>query len=756
MPFRDWSIRIKLMTGFMVTSIVALLIAVTTLALYDFVVFKKRILADANVLAGIMGANTASALVFNDADAARTTLSALRSQPHIVAGAVFDKDGKLFAEYHRSGSSHDERAETALAAPGLTASAVVVTLPVEFNGNRVGTVYLQSDIGEVRERIDSYAALLPLVIVGALGVAFFLSGLLQRTISRPILKLLAVEKRVSRERDYTLRAEREGQDEVGKVIDGFNEMLTEIRARDAELQIAKEKAESANKTKSAFLANMSHELRTPLNAIIGYSEMLQEDAADSGYVDIIPDLKKVHSAGRHLLELINDILDLSKIEAGKMELSHEMFELAPLFDQLGSTVAPLLEQNGNKLSIEVKPGAKIMVADPMRVRQILLNLLSNATKFTKNGTIALGASTSKEDGIDWVHFAVRDTGIGMSIEQIGRLFQPFVQADSSTTRQYGGTGLGLAISQKFARMMGGNIDVISAPARGTTFTLHLPANVANPRRSVDETTEGTDLGKPHPPSIHQEATILVIDDDRTVRDLMVRILNKEGFRVVTAWGGKEGLRLAKEIKPSVITLDVIMPEVDGWSTLNQIKADPELADIPVILITMIDDRQKAFTLGAADYMVKPIDREQLARVINRFVCEHPPCTVLVVDDDEAIREMLRRTFTREGWNVIEAENGRIGLERLANTQPELVLLDLMMPEMDGFQFLEELRKSETNRRLPVIVLTAKTLTTEDRLRLNGSVEKVLQKGALTLQELEYELKTLVAACLQREMARNEP
>src|SRR5260370_265646 len=212
--------------------------------------FKKRFLADANVLAGMMGANTASAIVFNDADAARTTLSALRAQPHIIAGAVFDKDGRLFAEYHRAGSSHDERAETAQATSGLTANAVVVTHPVEFNGNRVGTVYLQSDIGEVRERIDTYAALLPLVIAGALGVAFFLSGILQRAISRPILRLLAVEKRVSRERDYTLRAEREGQDEVGKLIDGFNEMLTEIRARDAQLQIPKEKTESANKTKS--------------------------------------------------------------------------------------------------------------------------------------------------------------------------------------------------------------------------------------------------------------------------------------------------------------------------------------------------------------------------------------------------------------------------------------------------------------------------------------------------------------------------
>ncbi|MCU1349433.1 MAG: domain S-box, partial [Acidobacteria bacterium] len=736
MPFRDWSIRVKLMTGFMLTSIVALLIAVTAIAVYDFTVFKQRVLADANVLAGIMGANTASSIVFNDRDAAKATLSALRAQPRIVAGAVFDKDGQLFAEYHRTGSGHDAHIETPRAATGLTASAVVATHPIEFNGSRVGTVYLQSDLGAVRERIRTYILLLPLVVAMALAVAFFLSGILQRMISRPILNLLAVEKQVSRDRDYTLRAEPEGDDEVGKLIDGFNEMLTEIRARDAELQVAKEKAESASKTKSAFLANMSHELRTPLNAIIGYSEMLQEDAADNGHEDLLPDLQKVHSAGRHLLELINDILDLSKIEAGKMELSYETFALEPLLDQLASTLRPIVEQNGNRLTVDLQPPLREMVADPMRVRQVLLNLLSNATKFTKKGTVSLTVARTGQ----WIDFAVRDTGIGMTPEQVGRLFEAFVQADSSTTRRYGGTGLGLAISQRFAVMMGGRIDVVSAPGQGTTFTLRLPADVADHYRlaAADDDRELQRLA-----AGRQEATILVIDDDRTVRDLMVRMLNREGFRVVTAWGGKEGLRLAREIKPALITLDVIMPEVDGWSTLNQIKADPELADIPVILITMVDDRQKAFTLGAADYMVKPIDRERLSHIIHRFVCEHPPCTVLVVDDDPAVRDMLRRTFTKEGWNVVEAENGRIGLERLATSKPELIVLDLMMPEVDGFEFLEALRADDATRRLPVIVLTAKTLTTEDHLRLNGSVEKVLEKGALSIGELERELRTLV-------------
>jgi signal transduction histidine kinase/CheY-like chemotaxis protein len=735
------------MTGFMLTSIVALLIAVATLALYDFSTFKRRIVADLNVLAGIMGENTSSSIVFNDREGARTTLAALRAQPHITKGVVFDKDGQLFAEYHRPGSAHDASEERPNIASSFTANAVIVTRPIVFNNATVGSVYLWSDVGEVRERIASYAALLPLVIAGALVVAFFLSSIFQRTISRPIRKLLAVEKRVSRERDYSVRLEPEAADEVGELIDGFNEMLGEIRARDAELQVAKENAESANKTKSAFLANMSHELRTPLNAIIGYSEMMQEDAADLGYNELVPDLKKVHTAGRHLLDLINDILDLSKIEAGKMELSPEQFDVAALIEQLRQTVTPLIEQNGNTLDTLVAPAVESMVADPMRVRQILLNLVGNATKFTKKGTISLHVTRANSDGIDWIRFAIRDTGIGMTQEQVGRLFQAFMQADSSTTRQYGGTGLGLAISQAFAQRMAGHITVTSELGKGTTFTLHLPANITEHRGT--EAVHDTESSRYANSQPSRETTILVIDDDRTVRDLMVRMLNKEGFRVVTAWGAKEGLRLAREIRPSIITLDVIMPELDGWWTLSQLKADPDLADVPVILITMVDDRKKAFTLGAADYMVKPIDRERLARLLNRFVCANPPCRVLVVDDDAAVRDILRRTFTKAGWEVSEAENGREGLRVIEENIPELVLLDLMMPEVDGFQFLEEMRRNERLKNVPVIVLTSKILTAEDRLRLNGSVEKVLQKGTLNLQEMEQELRALVQSCMTR-------
>jgi signal transduction histidine kinase/DNA-binding response OmpR family regulator len=747
MKFRDLPIRIKLMTGFMLTSIVALLIAVATLALYDFSTFKRRIVADLHVLAGIMGENTSTSVVFNDRDGAKITLAALRAQRHITRGVVFDKEGKLFAEYHRAGVEHDAQLERASAGSSFTASSVTVTQPITFNDARVGTVLLQSDVGEVRERIATYGALLPVVVAGALAVALLLSSIFQRTISRPIRKLLAVEKRVSRERDYSIRLAPEANDEVGKLIDGFNEMLTEIRARDAELQVAKENAESANKTKSAFLANMSHELRTPLNAIIGYSEMMQEDASDLGYHELIPDLKKVHTAGRHLLDLINDILDLSKIEAGKMELSPESFDVRALVEQLAQTVKPLIEQNANVLELQVAANVETMVADPMRTRQILLNLVGNATKFTKKGTITLQVSRMRDDRGEWVRFAIRDTGIGMSQEQVGRLFQAFVQADSSTTRQYGGTGLGLAISQAFAQRMGGRIDVASELGKGTTFTVHLPAS-PDARKRTDAVRD-TDVDRYANASPSRETTILVIDDDRTVRDLMVRMLNKEGFRVVTAWGAKEGLRLAREIRPSVITLDVIMPELDGWWTLSQLKADPDLADVPVILITMVDDRQKAFTLGAADYMVKPIDRERLGRLLNRFICENPPCRVLVVDDDASVRELLRRTFTKAGWEVFEAENGREGIERLADVTPELILLDLMMPEVDGFEFLEAIHANDAMKRVPIIVLTSKTLTAEDRLRLNGSVEKVLQKGTLNLHELERELRTLVESCIVR-------
>jgi signal transduction histidine kinase/CheY-like chemotaxis protein len=541
-----------------------------------------------------------------------------------------------------------------------------------------------------------------------------------------------LERRLERERRARKAAEAIAEERTREIyatnvrLQQLNNDLEElVRQRTAELAAARDEAVRASQTKSDFLASMSHELRTPLNAIIGYSEMLLEESDELLRPELRPDLEKIRGAGKHLLTLINDILDLSKIEAGKMNVFVESFDVVTLLADVRATIEPLVAKNGN--TFEVRCGADLgtLHSDQTKVRQILFNLLSNAAKFTRMGRVTLAATRPTRGDGERLEFEVSDTGIGMTPEQVVGLFKPFSQADASTTRYFGGTGLGLAITQHFCRMLGGDVTVESEYGKGSTFTITLPV-------VCPEAVPEVPL-----PAAEQSAngTVLVVDDERAARDVLGSALTQEGYRVVTATGGQDGLRLARHEKPDAIILDVIMPDLDGWAVLRSLKADADLCKIPVILVTVLGDRDMGIALGAAEHLTKPVDPKELLRLLARVQWSARTPDVLIVDDDRATRDVLRRALVKEGWMVREAANGAEGLDQLTKAKPAVMLLDLIMPEMDGFEVMREMRLNPVWRDIHVVIVTSKDLSRDELEWLRGHAMDVFQKGAYGRAEL---------------------
>jgi adenylate cyclase len=423
-----------------------------------------------------------------------------------------------------------------------------------------------------------------------------------------------------------------------------------------------------------------------------------------------------------------------------------------VIQDVAKTIEPMATKNGNRIVIECPADLGTMHADQTRFRQSLLNLASNANKFTEKGTVTITAQPQRLDGRDGITIAVTDTGIGMTPEQMGKLFQEFSQASSRTASKYGGTGLGLAISRHFCRMMGGDITVESEPGKGSTFTIRLPRIVQGVETSV--TPGGTEArAEPVHPIAEdsEEPLILVVDDDATARDLVARHLERAGFAVAAARGGQEGLRLVRELRPAAVTLDIMMPDLDGWTVLAAIKGDPTLASIPVVLLSIVDQKNRGYALGAADYLVKPVDRAKLVETLTH-VCGSIAGKALLVDDDEVVRRSVRQALEPIGWKVTEAENGQVAVEALTAIRPDVIILDLMMPKMDGFEFLDELRSRPNWQEIPVVVITAKDLTEEDRVRLNGGVERIIQKS--DRDEMLCQLTREISKCVKLQTARS--
>jgi PAS domain S-box-containing protein len=514
------------------------------------------------------------------------------------------------------------------------------------------------------------------------------------------------------------------------------EDITEQKRAEETLQQARIAAEEASLAKSQFMANMSHELRTPLNAIIGYSEILQDELGDT-QPELLPDVERVLFAGTHLLGLISDILDIAKIQSGRMELHYEDFSVAELIWAITANLQPLFKERNNYLILRTADAPATMCADVNKVRQILLNMINNANKFSENSKVTLRIWQHHINNAQWVSFQVQDHGIGMDARQLNRLFTPFTQADGSMTRRYGGTGLGLAIAHSFVEMMHGTITVYSELGKGSLFTVTLP---------LQATTHPTLPKFISPEQLNKNQLILVIDDDPATRELLAGCLKKLGYQVALASSGEQGLILARHLKPRVITLDIMMPDLDGWGVLSRLKADAELNDIPVIILSIVEDRNQGYNLGASEYLTKPVNRDQLQQVLKKYQLEQQ-LYVMVIEDDNATRDMLVQMLERAGWHVNLARNGREALRELSQLQnlPDLILLDLMMPEMDGFEFTQHLRNNPQWRSIPLVVLTAKDLTIEDRAQLHGQVEMIFQKGSYSREQLLARIHNLMSA-----------
>jgi signal transduction histidine kinase/CheY-like chemotaxis protein len=724
------SFRSKMGLATIAACAATVLIACLAFMVNEALTYRIRFDREQKTLSEVLAANVTAAVLFGDDASARDILSATRLTPQVDAAVVYTPDGAVFAAFRAAGTQDAAAAD--VAAAFASHRGPVFKSVVKIDEEVIGELVLFTNLSELERTMWRYALIASLVFLGSTLFAILLARWESQAMATPMLQLRHTIQSIRETRDYSSRVPSSLDRDFGRLIDNFNAMLEEIESRDERLESlvgdlisARDAAQSANTSKSQFLANMSHELRTPLNAIINYAEIIQEDLAETGGDETIADVGKIQSAGLHLLSLINGILDLSKIEAGKMEVEAHTFDVATVIREACDTVRPAAERSGNRLVVSIAPDLDIATTDSLKFRQCVLNLLSNACKFTSNGEVRLTADLQVENGREHIRVEIADTGIGMNETQMKSLFKAFVQADASTTRKYGGTGLGLAITQRLVTLMGGRVDVDSAPGVGSRFSFSIPR-----RLGEDVEAEKPPAQAKAPASARADAsrTALIVDDDPNARELMGRLAARLNYKTLLAPNGEEAMKIAREQRPSVILLDLHMPVVDGWTVLQRLRADADLCAIPTIVVSVDDDAKACYRLGAEDFLTKPLNRLELERALLSYT-QVASGKILIVEDNDDAAALVARAATNVGFEARIAPTAEAALDILRRETFIGIILDLGLPGMSGFEFLNALRDGSAWRDMPVIVFSAQELTSGEIAAIETMAQGYHPKGA---------------------------
>ncbi|HVT01897.1 MAG TPA: response regulator [Thermoanaerobaculia bacterium] len=736
MKFHDLSIRNKLIGIILLTTTVSLACGFVLVILRDIRTFKRDLIESTVVLAKVTGENSVSALAFDDREDAAKTLAKLSSLPTITGAYLFNSHGKLLAEYRHGTSRRTDPPGPSEGLRKFLGEELLVSERIVYQGENYGTIYLKASIAPMRDKIRTDLLTMVVVMILAILVSLILALRLEKIISRPILDLARVAREISEHHDYRLRFEKSSSDEVGVLSDGFNDMLVQIERRQRE----RDEANERTREKSQFLANMSHELRTPLNAIIGFSEILRTRFSDRLNDKELKFVDNIHTSGQHLLGIVNDILDLSKIEAGRMEIHPELFSVPTAIEGVCNLMKGFSSRRNIAFVIDAGPLPELH-ADPVKFKQILYNLISNAVKFSPDHSVVrieareVGAEDSPV-GEQAVAVAVIDQGIGIDPGDHELIFREFQQVDATAARNFEGTGLGLSLVRKMVEMHKGSVVVKSTLGQGSTFIVTFPLDYRGVQKS---TAPFHDLTEASP-----NLSILVVEDDLEAFENIRRHLHRAGYATIWARTGEEALSIARVSHPAAITLDVVLPGIDGWEVLKMLKSDPATWHIPIIMVSTLDNRELGMALGVDDYLIKPVNSNQLLDVLGQLVIStSSESTLLVIDDDAELHEMLETKLAPLGTRIEYATSGAEGIALALAAPPSLVILDLMMENMDGFEVAARLRSHPATSHVPILVLTARDLTNSDRGRLRGKIEAIVKKGDVSAARIVGVVQELI-------------